>query len=105
MKFKYLKNMYVCMVLTQDTYRLTQDTAACSRDKFTMYTHDLYHEVPAVHILVCIYVFVHAACCCEMFILQFDPLCVSQFLCFMHLVVFVTSYICYSLSQPAKGAR
>ena len=80
-------------------------TAACSRDKFTMYTHDMYHEVPAAHILVCISVFVHAACCCEMLILQFDPLCVSQFLCCMHLVVFVTSYICYSLAQPAKGAR
>ena len=42
-----------------------------------MYTHDMYHEVPAVHILVCISVFVHAACCCEMLILQFDPLLYS----------------------------
>ena len=57
----------------------------------------------SLYVTVCISVFVHAACCCEMLILQFDPLCVSQFLCFMHLVVFVTSYNCYSLSRPTKG--
>ena len=97
MKFKYLQNCFDNNVCSYgaDTGHIT---AACRRDKFTICTHGM-------DILVGISVFVHAACCCEMLILQFDPLCVSQFLCFMHLVVFVTSYICYSLSQPAKGAR
>ena len=75
MRFKYLQNMYVPMVLTQDT---SQQHVAEMNSQI-MYTHDLYHEVPAAHILVCISVFVHVACCCEMLILQFDPLCVSQF--------------------------
>ena len=101
MKFKYLQNMYVPMVLTQDT---SQQHVAGINSQYTHVICTTKFLLPAAHILVCISVFVHASCCCEMLILQFDPLCVSQFLCFMHLVVFVTSYICHSLSQPAKRA-
>ena len=79
MKFKYLQNMYVPMVLTQDTSQ--QHVAGINSECTHMVctTKSLLPWVPAAHILVCISVFVHAACCCEMLILEFHPLCVSSF--------------------------
>ena len=78
--------MYVPMVLTQDT---SQQHVAGINSQCTHLICTTKSLLPAAHILVCISVFVHAACCCEMLILQFDPLCQSVPL------LYAFSSICY----------
>ena len=83
--------MYAPMVLTQDTSQ--QHVAGIN----SQYPYMVCATKFLLHILECISVFVHDACCCEMLILTVPLLYAFSSI--------VTSYICYSMSQPAKAAR
>ena len=94
MNFKYLQNMYVPMVLTQDTSQqhVAGINSQCTHMICTTKSL-LPGEVPAPLGPCCAYpcmyisVFVRAACCCEMLILEFDRVSVP--------LLYAFSSICY----------